>query len=163
MNGLQPPKIFAGKAIFLASLKPAAVPAWCNFCSVALQGQLQKKTDLVVEEMATGRKNVFLPMGICRRPGRARAFSHSSLKINWFSQAGLEALKDDPSHADGRSGRMGLMIGRISDRKSCTNEQKHGNHAEEYTHVIGLLRKADLRMQFIFGYPHDTPETFERA
>lgn len=177
LNGLQPDrKIFEGKNYLPLALVETSrgCPLRCNFCSVSAfykASYRRRPIPAVVEEIRqAGRKYVFFVddnLTADLSSARELLCAIRPLKINWFSQAGLEGLKDESLlKAMTESGCMGLIIGFESlDSNNLARMSKHGNQAEEYAHVIGLLRKAGIFVygQFIFGYPHDTPEIFEKS
>lgn len=176
-NGLQPDrKIFAGKNYLPIALIETSrgCPFRCNFCSVSAfynASYRRRPIPAVVEEIRqAGRKHVFfVDDHITADLSSARELFSAirPLKISWFSQAGLDGLKDESLlKAMAESGCMGLIIGFESlEPKNLARMSKHGNHEEEYTHVIDLLRRAGIFVygQFIFGYPHDTQETFNNS
>ncbi len=177
LTGLQPDRtIFTGKNYLPLALIETSrgCPLRCNFCSVSAfykTSYRRRPIQAVVEEIRqAGRRHVFfVDDNLTADLASARELFSAirPLKINWFSQAGLEGLGDESLLKQmAESGCLGLIIGFESlDPKNLSRMCKHGNYAEEYAHVIGLLRKSGILVygQFIFGYPHDTPETFEKS
>ena len=65
-----------------------------------------------------------------------------------------------------RSGCMGLLIGFESlNQQNLAAMGKRINQVDEYRAALDRLRRAGVFVYgtFIFGYPHDTPESFEES
>ena len=103
---------------------------------------------------------------IRRARGNCLKRSHR-LDIQWMSQGSLHALRDESLVRQmARSGCMGLLVGFESlNRQNLAAMGKRINKVDEYRAALDCLRRAGVFVYgtFIFGYPFDTPESFEES
>lgn len=90
------------------------------------------------------------------------------LKIRWVSQGSINAARDrDFLKLLRASGCKGLLIGFESLHPENLRQMGKGvNLAQgDYEEAMANLREARIRIYgtFVFGYDHDTPDTFEQA
>jgi radical SAM superfamily enzyme YgiQ (UPF0313 family) len=177
LEGLRPDRrIFKGKSYLPLALVETSrgCPFRCDFCSIAaaFQGTYRRRpTQEVVEELREIRERYvfFVDDNIVGDPGGARELFEAitPLRLRWLSQASLNALKDESLIRQmARSGCMGVLIGFESlNHQNLEAMGKRVNKVEDYHTALERLRRAGIFVYgtFIFGYPHDTPESFEQS
>ena len=90
------------------------------------------------------------------------------LKVRWITQMSIDAAQDEELlELLQKSGCMGVLIGFESlntDNLSLMNKSFNVAHGG-YEKALNKLRKYDIRIYatFVFGYDHDTKESFEDA
>ena len=90
------------------------------------------------------------------------------LKVRWITQMSIDAVQDEELLGLlQKSGCMGVLIGFESlntDNLSLMNKSFNVAHGG-YENALEKLRKYDIRIYatFVFGYDHDTKESFEDA
>ncbi len=175
--GLQPDRrIFSGKNYLPVALVETSrgCPFQCNFCSIgaAFQGSYRRRpaSEIVEELRDVHDKYVFFVDDniVGDPPGASELFEAiTPLGIQWMSQGSLHALKDESLIQQmARSGCMGLLIGFESlNTKNLERMGKRINKVEDFRAALGRLRRAGIFTYgtFIFGYPHDTRESFEQS
>ena len=167
--------VFKGKNYLPVALVETSrgCPFRCNFCSIgaAFQGSYRRRPAQEIVEELRGVRDAkyvfFVDDNIVGDPAGARELFEAiaPLGIRWMSQGSLHALKDESLvRAMARSGCMGLLIGFESlDRANLAAMGKRINHVDDYRNALDRLRRAGVFVYgtFIFGYPHDTPESFD--
>jgi radical SAM superfamily enzyme YgiQ (UPF0313 family) len=177
LRELQPDRrVFQGKNYLPVALVETSrgCPFQCNFCSIGAvyQGTLRRRpAGEIVAELREVREPYvfFVDDNIVGDPGGARELFQAiaPLGLRWMSQGSLHALKDESLIRDmARSGCMGLLIGFESlHPQNLAAMGKPINRVEEYRATLGRLRRAGVFTYgtFVFGYPHDTPDLFDRS
>jgi radical SAM superfamily enzyme YgiQ (UPF0313 family) len=149
-------------------------PHQCDFCSIAVFHQhryRRRPLEDIVNEVKSlrGRSVFFVDDNISAdRPGLLELCRRlEPLGLTWISQAALDVARDDElPMAMARSGCAGVLIG----LESLTPARLHAmgkrtNQVSQYEAALERLRRAGMAVYgtFVFGYPGDTPEDFERA
>jgi radical SAM superfamily enzyme YgiQ (UPF0313 family) len=177
LEGLEPNRgIFQGKNYLPVALVETSrgCPFQCNFCSIGavFEGSYRRRpVQEIVEELRQVRDKYvfFVDDNIVGDPAGARELfkAITPLRKQWMSQGSLHALKDESLIQDmARSGCMGLLVGFESlNHQNLAAMGKRINKVEDYRGALDRLRRAGVFVYgtFIFGYPHDTPETFEES
>ena len=178
LGGLQPDRsIFHGKRYTPVTLLQygRGCKYNCDFCSIrAFYGsQLRQRPveELVEEIKAVGRKHVVLvDDNIFVDLPKAKALFEAliPLKIRWSCQASIDVARDpELVQLMKRSGCMAVLIGFESlDRDNLRQMNKLWNLRDgNYSTPIQTLRRAGIMIYgtFVFGYDHDTPESFDKA
>ena len=177
LEGLVPDRsIFQGKNYLPVALVETSrgCPFQCNFCSIGavFEGSYRRRpVQEIVEELRQVRDKYvfFVDDNIVGDPaGASELFKAiAPLRTQWMSQGSLHALKDESLIQDmARSGCMGLLVGFESlNHQNLAAMGKRINKVEDYRGALDRLRRAGVFVYgtFIFGYPHDTPETFEES
>jgi len=177
LQGLQPDRrIFEGKNYLPVALVETSrgCPFQCNFCSIGavFQGTYRRRPahEIVEELRQVHDKYVFfVDDNIVGDPAGARELFEAitPLGIHWMSQGSLHALKDESLIQQmARSGCMGLLIGFESlNPRNLAAMGKRINKVDDYRAALDRLRRAGVFVYgtFIFGYPHDTPESFDES
>ena len=177
LEGLMPDRsIFQGKNYLPVALVETSrgCPFQCNFCSIGavFEGSYRRRpVQEIVEELRQVRDKYvfFVDDNIVGDPAGARELfkAIAPLRTQWMSQGSLHALKDESLIQDmARSGCMGLLVGFESlNHQNLAAMGKRINKVEDYRGALDRLRRAGVFVYgtFIFGYPHDTPETFEES
>lgn len=175
LEGLQPQReIFRGKNYLPVALVETSrgCPFQCNFCSIgaAFQGTYRRRpvAEIVAELRDVHDKYVFfVDDNIVGDVAGARELFEAitPLGLQWMSQGSLHALKDESlARAMARSGCMGLLVGFESlNRDNLAAMGKRMNRVDDYRAALDCLRRAGVFVYgtFIFGYPHDTPTSFD--
>jgi len=170
-------QIYAGKKyIDLAMLETSRGCRYsCEFCSISAffkkQWTERPVEDVVHEIKITGKRNwFFVDDNIGANFQRLETFLQSleKLRIRWVGQISIEAT-NQPALLKlmRRSGCIGVLIG-FESINSANLEQmgKSINRTvSDYETAISNLRKNGLAVYgtFVFGYDHDTRETFEET
>ena len=90
------------------------------------------------------------------------------LKIRWVSQSSINAAHDE-EFLDllKRSGCMGVLIGfeSVDERNLKSMNKRFNTMRGGFETALSNLRRHGIRVYgtFVFGYDHDTPETFART
>ncbi len=146
----------------------------CDFCTISpFFGQrcFERPIDDVIREVGELRKPVFfVDDNLGSDPDRLRALCEAlaPLKRPWIGQLSLH-VAEDPAllKVMRRSGCEGVLIGFESlDAETLTMMGKGVNlAARHYPRAIKAFRDHGLSIYatFLFGYDHDTPETFRRV
>jgi radical SAM superfamily enzyme YgiQ (UPF0313 family) len=177
LRGLQPDRrIFEGKNYLPVALVETSrgCPFQCNFCSIGavFQGTYRRRpAQEIVEELrhVHDKYVFFVDDNIVGDPAGARELFEAitPLGIQWMSQGSLHALKDESLIRQmALSGCMGLLIGFESlNPQNLAAMGKRINKVDDYRAALDRLRRAGVFVYgtFIFGYPHDTPESFDES
>lgn len=149
----------------------------CDFCAVTSffdATQTHQPIDRVVADVARTRRrgqmiffiddNIMSDLTAAKELMRALA----PLRIRWVSQASINVAFDDEALALAReSGCQGLLVGFESlDPDTLAQMNKRFNLMRGGPAVaMDRFRRQGLRIYgtFVFGYDHDTPESFERS
>ena len=147
----------------------------CEFCSVTkFFGRRYTPRPLgeVMDEVLSLPKDIVffvddnLAMDVERLKELCRCMS--PLHMHWIGQLSIHSAKDDELLSlMAKSGCAGVLIGFESlDAETLTDMGKRVNSANsDYAAAIENLRRHHLSIYatFVFGYDHDTRETFERT
>lgn len=177
LEGLQPDRgVFRGKNYLPVALVETSrgCPFQCNFCSIGavFQGTYRRRpVGEIVEELRQihDKYVFFVDDNIVGDTAGARELFEAitPLGIQWMSQGSLHALKDETLVRQmAHSGCMGLLVGFESlNHETLAAMGKRINRVGDYRAVLGRLRRAGVFVYgtFIFGYPHDTAESFEES
>lgn len=177
LEGLTPNRgIFKGKNYLPVALVETSrgCPFQCNFCSIGAVFQStyrRRPVQEIVEELRPVRDKYvfFVDDNIVGDPAGARELFEAiaPLKIQWMSQGSLHALRDESLVRQmARSGCMGLLVGFESlNHRNLAAMGKRINRVDEYRAALDCMRRAGVFVYgtFIFGYPYDTPETFDES
>lgn len=147
-------------------------PFACHFCSISSfyqRSYRRRPVEEVIEELKSiPQKNIFfVDDNIVGNPASARELFKAIAPLNkkWVSQASLHALKDAELLKDmSQSGCLGVLVGFESlNSENLQAMGKPNNKIEEYREVLAGLRRHGIFVYgtFIFGYPHDTPASFD--
>ena len=146
----------------------------CEFCSISQFYRhrcIDRPVEEVVREVRGLRKPIFfVDDNIGSDPARLRALCEALLPLNrpWIGQASLHVAQDPALlRLLRRSGCQGVLIGFESlDAETLSSMGKSVNLAAgDYAPAIRAFREHGLSIYatFVFGYDHDTPETFQRV
>lgn len=168
--------IFAGKKYLPLQLVETGrgCPYHCEFCSItAFHGgrYRRREVDAIVEELRPMRgKSVFLVddnITADRAGLRELCEKIIPLDLTWISQASIDIANDEKLlDLIARSGCAGLLIGFESlDPMRLKEMHKNTNKVAHYAEALARLHRAGIAIYgtFVFGYPGDTEETFNRA
>jgi radical SAM superfamily enzyme YgiQ (UPF0313 family) len=146
----------------------------CEFCSISpffRQRCLERPVEEVVQEVRSLRKPIFfVDDNLGADPDRLRALCSALLPVKrpWIGQASLH-IAEDRALLDlmRRSGCQGVLVGFESlDAETLHDMGKSVNlEARHYPRAIQAFRDHGISVYatFVFGYDHDTPETFRRV
>jgi radical SAM superfamily enzyme YgiQ (UPF0313 family) len=177
LAGLSPDRsIFGSRAYGLVSLVETSRGCrfQCEFCSISQFYRhrcIDRPVEEVVREVRSLRKPIFfVDDNIGSDPERLRALCEALLPLKhpWIGQASLH-IAQDPALLGlmRRSGCQGVLIGFESlDADTLSNMGKSVNlAARDYSDTIRAFRDHGLSIYatFVFGYDHDTPDTFQRV
>jgi radical SAM superfamily enzyme YgiQ (UPF0313 family) len=146
----------------------------CEFCSISRfyrHDCRERPVDEVAREVAALRKPVFfVDDNLGASPARLRdlCVALAPLKRPWIGQASLHVGNDpDLLELMRRSGCQGVLVGFESlDPETLRAMGKSVNlAARDYPRAVRAFRDHGLSIYatFVFGYDHDTPETFRRV
>ncbi|MBR0660649.1 B12-binding domain-containing radical SAM protein [Neoroseomonas oryzicola] len=172
-------RIFSGKHYLNVQLVEAGRGCHfrCEFCAIQsfFSGtQNRRPVDAILSEIADiGRKRdlyFFVDDNITSNMDDAKEFYRAliPLGIRWVSQASINAAHDEEFlDLISRAGCQGVLIGFESlDRESLRAMGKGFNlMGGGYEKAMANLRRFGIRLYgtFIFGYDHDTPDSFDAA
>jgi radical SAM superfamily enzyme YgiQ (UPF0313 family) len=177
LDGLRPDRSIFGKRRYgMVSLVETSRGCRfrCEFCSISAMFRhscRERPVNEVVEEVRRLRKPVFfVDDNVGSNPLRLRQLCEAliPLRRSWIGQVSLHIAADRELLAlMRRSGCEGVLIGFESlDAPTLTAMGKTVNlGARDYPHAIRAFRDHGLAIYatFVFGYDHDTPETFRRV
>src|SRR6266496_233634 len=149
----------------------------CEFCAVQTvfnSTQTRRPIDDILREIEQVKHQrklfFFVDDNITSNLQQAKEFFRALIPLNvrWVSQSSINAAHDE-EFLDllARSGCMGVLIGfetlnpeNLRDMNKAFNTMRGG-----FDKALANLRRHNIRVYgtFIFGYDHDTPETFERT
>ena len=149
----------------------------CEFCAVQSYfkaTQKRRPIDHVLEEVHNTRKRggfyFFVDDNITSNFEEAKELYRqmAAYKIRWVSQASINAAHDEEFlQLIARSGCEGLLIGFESLERETLRQmkKKFNTMGGGYEVALANLRKYNIRLYstFVFGYDHDTAETFEKT
>ncbi len=180
LAGLKPDRrIFRGKRYLRIGLVEAGRGCHfkCDFCAVQVvfnRTQSRRPVDDILAEIRSIRdraKLIFLvDDNITSNLDQAKAFFAAliPLKVRWVSQASINAAHDE-EFLDllNRSGCQGVLIGFESMSVANLKSMNKGFNlmGGGFDRALANLNRYRMRVYgtFIFGYDHDSPETFRRA
>ena len=146
----------------------------CEFCSISQFYRhccLERPVEDVVREVRSLRKPIFfVDDNLGADPDRLRVLCSALLPLKrpWIGQASLH-IAEDHALLDlmRRSGCQGVLVGFESlDAETLKDMGKAVNlSARHYPRAIKAFRDHGLSVYatFVFGYDHDTAETFQRV
>ncbi len=152
-------------------------PFTCEFCAIQSfhrSGYRRRPVEAILAELKAIRDRsrliFFVDDNIVSDPAQARELLEAliPLKLRWVSQGSLHAALDpDLLRLLRRSGCEGLLIGFESlDPGNLRQMNKGVNLVQgDYARAMANLREAGIRVYgtFVFGYDHDTLDTFEAS
>jgi radical SAM superfamily enzyme YgiQ (UPF0313 family) len=180
LDGIKPDRsIFRGKRYLPIGLIEAGRGCHfqCEFCAVQTvfgATQTRRPLDRILAEIEAEKKHrrlfFFVDDNITSNLNHAKEFFRALIpaKIRWVSQASINAAHDE-EFLDllARSGCMGVLIGfeslessNLRDMNKSFNLMRGG-----FEKALENLRKYRIRLYgtFIFGYDHDTSDTFRKT
>lgn len=180
LKGVRPDRrIFEGKRYLPIGLVEAGRGCHlkCDFCAIQAffnSTQTRRPTEDILAEIrelkGTKKLFFFVDDNITSNMAQAKEFFRALIpeKVKWVSQASINAAHDDEFLAlIKESGCQGLLIGfesldpeNLKDMNKGFNTMKGGFEA-----ALANLRRHGIRLYptFIFGYDHDTEESFART
>lgn len=149
----------------------------CDFCAIQTAfgaTQTRRPIDTILAEIGEIDRPkdlyFFVDDNITSNLNEAKEFYRAlaPLGIRWISQASINAAHDEEFlNLIVRSGCQGILIGFESmDRSTLKSMGKSFNTmGGGYAKAMANIRKAGLRVYgtFVFGYDHDTPDSFDAA
>ncbi|MDH3821728.1 MAG: radical SAM protein, partial [Gammaproteobacteria bacterium] len=146
----------------------------CEFCAVQSYfgaTQTRRPIDHILEEVEAARKRnsfyFFVDDNITSNFEEAKDLYRelARLKIRWVSQASINAAHDEEFlDLISRSGCQGLLIGFESLERETLRmmKKKFNTMGGGYDVALENLRRYNIRLYatFVFGYNHDTADTF---
>jgi radical SAM superfamily enzyme YgiQ (UPF0313 family) len=149
----------------------------CDFCAIQSyfgSTQVRRPVDRILDEIRVARNRTnfffFVDDNITSNMAEAKEFFRAlaPLGIRWVSQASINAAHDEEFlELIARSGCQGLLIGFESLDPKTLKQMKKGFNTMGGGYEVALanLRRHHIRLYatFVFGYDHDTPETFEKT
>jgi radical SAM superfamily enzyme YgiQ (UPF0313 family) len=180
LRGLRPDRrIFAGKRYVKLGLVEAGrgCQFQCDFCAVQTMfnaTQNRRPVDDILAELdgRRGRHKMlfFVDDNITSNLAGAKELLRAlaPLKLRWVSQASINAAHDEEFlELLVKSGCMGVLIGfeTLNHANLGAMNKRFNTMAGGYETAIANLRRHRLGIYgtFIFGYDHDTAETFAEA
>ncbi len=177
LSDLKPDRsIFAGKSYFKMALVETGrgCPFTCNFCSItAFHNATYRRRPVadVIDEIMNLKEDIvfFVDDNMVGDLEGAKELFRAliPLKIRWMSQASINMTRSQETlDLMAQSGCMGVLVGFESlDPATLEAMDKGVNRAEEFSDAMNKLRQAGIAVYgtFVFGYPHDAPDCFERA
>lgn len=169
--------IYAGKRYVPVTLIEAGRGCHfrCEFCAVQSYfhaTQTRRPVDAILEEVAQTRKRgsfyFFVDDNITSNFDEAKELYRRLAKYNirWVSQASINAAHDEEFlDLISRSGCEGLLIGFESLERETLRmmKKKFNTMGGGYEVALNNLRRHHIRLYatFVFGYDHDTAQTFD--
>jgi radical SAM superfamily enzyme YgiQ (UPF0313 family) len=149
-------------------------PSRCDFCTIAVMYPYKFRKRPVAEVAAEyasfkGTVVIFWDDNIAGDLQYAKELFRAIAPYRkwWSSQASIHAGRDDEFLAmAAQSGCKQLFLGFESiTQQSMTGVNKGFNRTEEYLKIIERIHSHGIAVQagIVFGFDHDTPETFERT
>jgi radical SAM superfamily enzyme YgiQ (UPF0313 family) len=150
-------------------------PYSCGFCSVSQFFGRRKDcrpVGEVIDEIRTLPRRMvqFVDDNLIGDLPRAKELLRAliPLKIRWVAQAGIEfAFDNELLELATASGCAGLLIGLESLNEESLRQMGKSNrcHADAFSDAIAKVHAHGIRIcaSFLFGYDHDTSETFQRT
>lgn len=149
----------------------------CNFCAIQTvfeRSHRRRPVDEVVAELAAERRSTnvffFVDDNFAGDVTEAKALLRAliPLKLRWITQLSIDAAHDEEFLALlAQSGCMGVLIGFESlDEANLLSMGKRFNTMRGgYEVALANLRRYGIRIYatFVFGYEHDTRDSFEHA
>lgn len=149
----------------------------CDFCAITSAfeaAQTHRPIDHVIDEVRRvrrfGQMIFFIDDNITSDLAAAKELMRALIpeKIRWVSQSAINVAFDEEALSLMRaSGCQGLLVGFESLDPQTLHQMKKGFNLMKGGPVAALanFRRHQLRIYgtFIFGYDHDTPETFEHT
>jgi radical SAM superfamily enzyme YgiQ (UPF0313 family) len=149
----------------------------CEFCAVQSYfnaTQKRRPIDHILEEVHNTRKRgsfyFFVDDNITSNFEEAKELYRqmAAYKIRWVSQASINAAHDEEFlELIANSGCEGLLIGFESLERETLRQmkKKFNTMGGGYDVALANLRRYNIRLYstFVFGYDHDTAETFEKT
>lgn len=145
----------------------------CEFCVVpfAWGKPLQKPVRDVVDDIRQmrARRVIFLDLNLIADVAYAKELFTAliPLKIRWGGLATTTIAWDDELlDLAARSGCRGLLVGFESlNQESLREAKKSFNMRRDYYEVVRAIRSRGIALMgcFVFGFDHDTLETFDRT
>ena len=179
LAGLRPDRsIYAGKNYLPIGLVEAGRGCHfkCDFCAVQTvfkQSQTRRPADDIFEELERMRDKpliFFVDDNITSNMDQAKAFFRelARLKINWVSQASINAAHDEEFlQLIAASGCQGVLIGFESLNPANLKKMNKGFNMMKggYEQALRNLRKHNVRLYitFVFGYDEDTEASFDET
>ena len=177
LKGLRPKRaIFRGKNYLPIGLVEAGRGCHfkCDFCAVQTvfgSSQTRRPIDEIISELAALKKEkklfFFVDDNITSNLAEAKEFFRALIPLNvrWVSQSSINAAHDEEFLSLlQRSGCKGVLIGFESlNRANLQSMNKTFNTMRGgFEQALANLRRYHIRLYgtFIFGYDHDTPESF---
>ncbi|MDA1050917.1 MAG: radical SAM protein [Planctomycetota bacterium] len=147
----------------------------CDFCAVQSffdATHSHRPIDRVVEELhrvrRAGQLVFFIDDNISSNLAQAKDLMRAimPLKLKWISQSAINVAYDDEAlDLMRRSGCQGMLVGFESLDPATLKQMNKGFNMMHGgpTEALANFRRHGLRIYgtFIFGYDHDTPETFD--
>jgi radical SAM superfamily enzyme YgiQ (UPF0313 family) len=180
--GLRPDRsIFRGKRYLPVGLIEAGRGCHfkCEFCAVTTvfgASQTRRPADEIIAEIERVRRDFgrklffFVDDNITSNLAEAKAFFRAliPLKIRWVSQSSINAAHDEEFlELLSRSGCMGVLIGfeSVDEQNLAAMNKRFNTMGGGFDVALANLRRHGIRVYgtFIFGYEHDTPQTFDRT
>jgi radical SAM superfamily enzyme YgiQ (UPF0313 family) len=171
--------IFRGKRYLPISLIEAGRGCHfkCDFCAIQTyfgSTQTRRPVDDIVAEIAQARKRApfffFVDDNITSNMEAAKEFYRALIPLNirWVSQGSINAAHDEEFlDLIRRSGCQGLLIGFESLDPATLRAMNKGFNTMGGGYEVALanLRRHGIRLYatFVFGYDHDTADTFART
>jgi radical SAM superfamily enzyme YgiQ (UPF0313 family) len=180
LKGLRPDRsIFRGKRYLPIGLVEAGRGCHfkCDFCAVQTvfnSSQTRRPADEIVSEIASIRKGrklfFFVDDNITSNFAQAKDFLREliPLGIRWVGQASINAAHDE-EFLDllVRSGCQGVLIGfeSLNPANLAAMNKSFNTARGGFSTALENLRRHQIRVYgtFVFGYDHDTPESFDRT
>ena len=168
--------IFRGRPYLPLSLVETGrgCPNRCNFCSISAYFDAtyrRRPVAHVVEDLETAdhRDVFFVDDNLTGDVDSALELFRAvrPMKRRWMTQTSLSSLDDRAFVREmAGSGCMGVLVGFESlDEANLKSMRKGVNRVPQYRQALANLRDAGIFVYgtFVFGYPHDTPDTVNQA
>lgn len=169
-------RLFEGKGYLPIGLVEVGrgCPMRCDFCSIssfyAATYRRRPVQEIAEEVQQVGSKIIFLVDDNLTGPSDDALELFEALERTgkqWLTQTSMTRLENRAfARAMRRGGCIGVLIGFESLAEgNLAAMNKRSNRIERYATVIENLREEGIFVYgtFLFGYPGDTPETFEKT